>query len=385
MSEHLIPCSVQVLTRNNGKTLRACLETLRPFAEVIIQDGRSTDDTKAIAREFSNVTFLDQNDTVLDDEGRIKDFSAVRNASIQAARYDWVLVVDADEGIKQDLTEEVRSLIQSDKKGVYVAFRRYYVNGEKVMHSTQYPALQIRFFHRDLIIGYEKPVHERIKMKDGITTQMLQSELPVPLPPARQLRAKYHRYLLMEAKRAQGITVRGWLKWVLWRNTRTMVGLLLRLLNIWLVPRAGKRLPLSYEAQFLAHSFKTIFYTMPKTLKQFATYVVMGSTATIIDIGSYWILLWLGVYFVTASVIGGVLGFLSAFLLHKYVAFKKYDKIAHHFVRFCLLGLWNLFATNVILYVCVRYIGIPDEYAKIVANASVVLWNFFLYKFVVYI
>lgn len=382
---NLIPCSVQVLTRNNGKTLRACLETLRPFAEVIVQDGHSTDDTRSIASEYPNVTFMEQDKAALDLEGRIRDFSAVRNASIKAAKYDWVLVVDADEGIKPDLTEEVRSLIEADKKGVYVAFRRYYVNGEKIMHSSQYPALQIRFFYRPLIEGYQKPVHERIKLKPGVATQMLQSELPVPLPPASQLRAKNHRYLLMEAKRAEYLTFFGWCKWVLWRNTRTMIGLKLRLLNIWLIPRAGKRLPLSYEMQFLTHSFKTIFYTMPKTQRQFVSYLFTGGSATIIDIGSYWIFLWIGVYFVTASVISGILGFISAFLLHKYIAFQKRDKIANHFLRYCLLGLWNLLATNVILYVCVRYIGIPEEFAKVIANASVVLWNFFLYKFLVYV
>lgn len=263
MTTSLIPCTVQVLTRNSERTIAHCLETLEPFAEVIVQDGHSTDRTVEIAKTYPNVTIMPQNPKYLDNEGRIRDFSAIRNESIFAAKYDWVLVVDADEGIKPDLNEEVRQLIADDKKGVYVAFRRYYVNGEKIMYSSQYPALQIRFFYRPLIVGYQKPVHERIKLKDGVTTHMLTSELPVPLPPAKDLRAKNHRYLIMEAKRAQYITFAGWCKWVLWRNTRTMIGVTLRLLWIWLLPHTGKRLPLSYEMQFLAHSFKTILHTFP--------------------------------------------------------------------------------------------------------------------------
>lgn len=263
MTQSLIPCSVQVLTRNSKETITHCLETLSDFGEVIVQDGHSTDGTVEIAQQFSNVTIMPQNPAYLDTEGRIRDFSAIRNESIFAARYDWVLVVDADEGIRPDLTEEVRRLIAEDRKGVYVAFRRYYVNGKKIMYSSQYPALQIRFFYRPLIEGYQKPVHERIKLKPGVHTQMLRSELPVPLPPARALTAKYHRYLMMEAKRAEGITYAGWCKWVLWRNIRTMIGVTLRLLWIWLLPHQGARLPLAYEMQFQMHSLRTIVHTFP--------------------------------------------------------------------------------------------------------------------------
>jgi putative flippase GtrA len=385
MTEPLIPCSVQVLTRNSEETIRHCLDTLKPFAEVIVQDGHSTDRTVEIAKEYSNVVILPQNTLYLDDEGRIKDFSAIRNESIHAATYDWVLVVDADEGIKPDLTDEVRSLIETDKKGVYVAFRRFYVKNQKILYSSQYPALQIRFFYRPLIEGYQKPVHERIKLKPGVETQMLQSELPVPLPPAKELRQKYHRYLLMEAKRAEHITFFGWCKWVLWRNTRSMLGVTARLLWIWLIPRKGDRLPLAYESQFLMHSFKTIFYTFPPRYRQFIKYLFTGGSAAAIDIGSYLIFVHLGIYYITASVMSGVLGFLSAFLLHKYIAFQKRENIGNHFVRYCLLGLWNLFATNAVLYIAVQYLHVPEDIAKVIANASVVLWNFFLYKFLVYV
>ncbi|UPA22501.1 GtrA family protein [Candidatus Peribacteria bacterium] len=394
MTHSPIPCSVQVLTRNSERSIEHCLETLKDFGEVIVQDGHSTDRTVEIAKRYPNVTIMPQNPVYLDTEGRIRDFAAIRNESINAAKYDWVLVVDADEGIKPDLTEEVRRLIADDKKGVYMAFRRYYVDGTKIMYSSQYPALQIRFFYRPLIEGYQKPVHERIKVKEGVELQMLESELPVPLPPAKDLVAKNHRYLLMEAKRAENITFFGWCKWVLWRNTRTMIGVTLRLLKIWLVPREGARLPLAYEMQFQMHSLKTIIHTFPLMVRfrrlplharQFITYIFTGGSAAAIDIGLYLLLITLGLFYITASIISGVCGFISAFLLHKYVAFKKHDRIGNHFLRYCLLGLWNLFATTLVLYICVDIIGIPEEGAKILANASVVFWNFFLYKFLVYV
>ena len=47
--------SVCILTKNSGKTLQQTLESTRFFAEVVILDNGSTDDTLAIAAAFPNV------------------------------------------------------------------------------------------------------------------------------------------------------------------------------------------------------------------------------------------------------------------------------------------------------------------------------------------
>jgi putative flippase GtrA len=114
-------------------------------------------------------------------------------------------------------------------------------------------------------------------------------------------------------------------------------------------------------------------------------YLLTGATATVFDIGLYLILLWSDVWYIAASVTGGVAGFFSAFLLHKYVAFKKPQQIQRHFARFCLLSAWNIVATNAILYMSVDVFGIPEEPSKVLSNAAVVLWNFFCYKYFVYV
>jgi len=51
-SDKKIPASVGILTLNSGKTLRRALNSLTDFAEIIVCDGNSTDDTLEIAREY---------------------------------------------------------------------------------------------------------------------------------------------------------------------------------------------------------------------------------------------------------------------------------------------------------------------------------------------
>lgn len=119
---------------------------------------------------------------------------------------------------------------------------------------------------------------------------------------------------------------------------------------------------------------------------QFAKYVTVGVVVNMIDITLYYSLIWGSVWYVYAQCISGAVGFLSAFFLQRQFAFRKAYLIGAgtHFMRFCILGLGNYLATSLILMVLVELLEVPEVIAKIPANASVVLWNFFLYKFFVY-
>ncbi|MFH1671056.1 MAG: GtrA family protein [Patescibacteria group bacterium] len=128
-----------------------------------------------------------------------------------------------------------------------------------------------------------------------------------------------------------------------------------------------------------------IFTKIRPHLDQFALYLVSGSLATGINYISFLFFLRIGIYYVTASVVSEIIGFVSAFILHKYIVFKKHGRIAHHFGRYCLLGVWNTIAISGILYFVVEFAGVPEEIGKLIGIATVVSWNFFLYKFFVYI
>lgn len=268
MSSSLIPCTVQILSRNTAHVIGKCLDSLRSFAEVIVHDGYSSDGTRDIAAKYPNVTILDQDQAHLNEEGRITDFSKIRNQSMEAATYNWILVVDADEHIGVDLEREVREIVERDVPGVYQVFRQFYVNGEKIMHCAGYPTYQIRMFHRSAVNGYVKSIHEKLVLKPGVTKQILKTEIAVPLPPAHELETKYRRYLLMEARR-QGVMPWGkWFKWVFFRNLRSILGLTLLTLATRLTPKRGKRMPVVYEWQAIRHSFQVILYTFPPRVRR---------------------------------------------------------------------------------------------------------------------
>lgn len=258
-----IPCTVQVVTRNNAEGLKRCLDSLTMFDEVIVQDGYSTDGTREMAASYPNVKIMDQNRMYLNVEGRITDFGSMRNESIKAAKHDWIFVVDGDEHVDPALIREVGEIVARNQPGVFQAFRRFYIDGKPVMFCSFYPALQIRLFHRSLTSGYAKPVHERLQLKDGVTMQTLKAELPVPQPPVKQLLPKYERYLAMEVERLGVIPMSRWFKWIFLRNLRSSLGMTVKALGYRLLPVRGKRMPLSFEFALVRHSLRTIVHTFP--------------------------------------------------------------------------------------------------------------------------
>lgn len=119
-------------------------------------------------------------------------------------------------------------------------------------------------------------------------------------------------------------------------------------------------------------------------IRQFAIYFANGVLANGIDIGGFYVLEQAGMWYVAATFLSGAAGFLTAFFLHKHFAFQKKEKTGSHFLKFCLLGIFNIIAVALVLTICVEWIGLPEIWGKIIANGSQVLWGFLLMKFVVY-
>jgi len=120
-------------------------------------------------------------------------------------------------------------------------------------------------------------------------------------------------------------------------------------------------------------------------LTKFTLYVLSGGTAAVADLGSYFLLLSLGTWYIAASVASGIIGFFTAFLLHKYVVFRKRRAFMSHLGRYFVVDMINLAIITGFLYLLVGQGGMDPRPAKFVALAPVVLWNFFVYKFVVYV
>lgn len=107
-----------MIVKNEGYFLRNCLARAAPHVdEIVVVDTGSSDDTRAIAAEFT--------DKVYDCEWR-DDFAGARNLSLAKAGGDWIIVLDADELIAPDDWQSLRELISEPDADAYMLVQYNY-------------------------------------------------------------------------------------------------------------------------------------------------------------------------------------------------------------------------------------------------------------------
>ena len=106
--------SAVVLTHNEEKDILECLKGLNFCDEVLVIDSGSTDQTVKLASQFGAHVYYHS----------FTDFSDSRNFGLSKSKGDWVLFVDADERVPDQLKKEIIQKISREEgfEGFY--FRR---------------------------------------------------------------------------------------------------------------------------------------------------------------------------------------------------------------------------------------------------------------------
>ena len=257
-----LPISVHTITLNAGKSLDKALKSVLACREKIIVDGGSTDETLEIAAKHG-ARVIQQSPP-----GKTSDFSAVRTLALEATTEPWVLVLDSDEYISEELLKELSAIVENQSEPTaYLVPRKYVLSsGEIVERASTYPNERIFFFHRDAVKGWIKPVHERVEVGEGIPIKRLNAPTLAPLPALGDYYKKNRRYLAVEMKCSRGKT---WAAWFIERvvhTVRSRLILAVRLLGIWLIPGKGARMPLQVELARFWYGWLLIWKTCPLNL-----------------------------------------------------------------------------------------------------------------------
>jgi len=132
----LIPC------KNERLNIRPCIESLRPIAdEILVADSGSSDGTLDIVREMGGCRVV---------EREYVDSGNFKNWAIPQATHPWVLIVDADERVPDELAAEISRVLADPLCDGYRIGRRNFFLGHEIKHSGWDHDAVLRLFHRDL-------------------------------------------------------------------------------------------------------------------------------------------------------------------------------------------------------------------------------------------
>lgn len=106
----MIPVSVLILTRDEEVNLPRCLNSLKDFDDVVVLDSNSTDRTREIAAAAGARVVV----RAFDDYARQRNYGLTEIPY----RHRWLLMVDADETVPEDLRREISLAMEGPVDGV---------------------------------------------------------------------------------------------------------------------------------------------------------------------------------------------------------------------------------------------------------------------------
>lgn len=157
-----------IITRDAAATLERTLASLASFAEVLVYDNGSTDDTLAIAARFRNVRV---------ERGPFFGFGKTKNHAASLAAGDWILSIDADESLSGELLAALRAADLSDDNTAYAVCRHNLFMGKEVRRGGWGEDWLVRLFHRRSSRFNDAPVHEKVMPADRNAVRRLDGAL----------------------------------------------------------------------------------------------------------------------------------------------------------------------------------------------------------------
>jgi glycosyltransferase involved in cell wall biosynthesis len=133
--------SVYMITRDNERTLERALASVTWADEIVVVDSFSTDKTPEICRRFT--------DRVI--QRPWPGFREQYQHAADLTTHPWIMFIDADEEVSQELGEEIQRMMKEGEKGFdgFIICRRTYYLGRWIRHGAWYPDTEIRLYRRE--------------------------------------------------------------------------------------------------------------------------------------------------------------------------------------------------------------------------------------------
>lgn len=160
--------SACIISFNEEQKIEECLRSLAGIAdEIIVVDSLSTDRTLEIAGRYTDKIF----------HQKFLGHVEQKNLAVSHASHDWILSLDCDERLSQELRESILALKDglSEERAYRMARKTFYVY--RWLNHCWYPDRKVRLFNkRNARWGGTNP-HDRVVMDDGVQVVDLKGDI----------------------------------------------------------------------------------------------------------------------------------------------------------------------------------------------------------------
>ena len=186
-----IPLTVVVLTKNEEANILECLSSVKNWAdEIIVIDDYSTDKTVELANRLADRVIIN----------KMKVEGTHRNWAYSQAKNDWVLSLDADETVTEELKIEITEIIPTTDFACFSIPLRNFIGNHWVRYGGWYPAGKVRLFRKSKFKYEEVEVHPRITV-DGEGGHLTKDIIHKGYPDFEHFLSSVNRQTTLEAKK----------------------------------------------------------------------------------------------------------------------------------------------------------------------------------------
>ena len=162
-----------IITKNEEENIKDCIDNLSFCDEIIVVDDNSTDKTPDIAR---------QNGAIVFNRDKKGSFAGQRNFALTKVNARWVLFVDADERLSEDLIKEVVDIVKDKENTImgYYLKRLDCMWGKVIKHGEMGNTKLLRFGRKNAG-KWKRDVHETWEVV-GKTSELKTPLIHIPHP-----------------------------------------------------------------------------------------------------------------------------------------------------------------------------------------------------------
>ena len=159
-----------IITHNEAENIRAACESVAWADEILVVDSESTDSTREIAIACGARVIT----------RAWPGFAAQKQFAADEATHTWILSLDADERVSDELRETILGLKQKDEEqladGYRIARRSWYM-GRWIRGGGWYPDLQLRLYRKERGRWEGAFIHESVKMREDARVEILKGDI----------------------------------------------------------------------------------------------------------------------------------------------------------------------------------------------------------------
>ena len=145
--------SVVIITYNEEHNIAECIKSAKLVSDdIVVVDCGSNDQTVAIASNQGARTFVT--------EWRGYGFS--KNFGASKVKFNWILSIDADERISEELANAIRKISFREGNCIYKFKRKNHIGSREIQFGTLGFEMVERIYHRKYSRWDLSPVHEKL-------------------------------------------------------------------------------------------------------------------------------------------------------------------------------------------------------------------------------